>query len=342
MQSKKFFVVLIISFMCLLAACGGTDDANGDGSATEGDGGGEAGSGEAVDYPTRDIELIVGWGAGGGSDSFGRAIALELEDILGVNVNVVNMEGSGGAIAGSYILNQAEPDGYTLWAMANYPATYLTGVNTNPLEAYAPVARIQYDTLGLHVTDASPFDTIEGMIEYAQENPGQLTIGGTGVGTFDEIAATVLEREFDIELNYVSFDSAGEMQADLLGGHINLLLEEFGPVNEYIQAGDMIPILAFADERIEEYPDVPAGGELGSENLTIGGMRGIVVNGDTPPEIVEILESALEEAKDTERYKQYERDSFLHLRDGWLNSEDYTESIQSTIELYDEILNGGQ
>ncbi|MDQ0338190.1 putative tricarboxylic transport membrane protein [Caldalkalibacillus uzonensis] len=337
MLKKQWILLLILTLAVsvVLYGCGGTET----GQSVEQEGDQEAEGPQdtaAVDYPTRPIEMVVGWGAGGGTDNFARAIAAELEDLLGVTINVVNMEGSSEAVAGMYVQEQPA-DGYTLYPTSNYTIAHANGLNPYGLDSYTPVARIQADTATIQVKAGGSFATIEELIDYAKENPGQVSIGGTGAGAFDELTVRRFEQEAGIELNYVPFEGAGEMHAALLGGHIDAQFEEFGPTIDYIRTEEIIPLVVFAEERVDEFPDIPTTVEIGI-NLTDGLSRGIMVHGDTPQEIVEILEKALEEAKDRPGYKEYEQNSFLHLREGWLNAEDYRALLAEQIETYTEII----
>lgn len=352
MRNKYFSMLLVFVCAVSLVLYGCSEESSGNGTEPESSeeeaeetaneqvdenvGEESEGNVEVSSYPERDIEMVVGWGAGGGSDSFARAIAKEMEEILNVNINVVNMEGSSGAVAGDYVVNQPA-DGYTLWAISNYTVAHASGLNPHDLNSYIPIGRIQADTLSIQVAGNSQFTTIEELVEYAKENPGELAMGSTGVASFNELAARQFENAVGIEINYVPFESAGEMHAALLGGHVDALFEEIGPVIDYIEQDDIVPLVVWAEERIDEFPDIPTTVEKGWD-LTIGVSRGLMVHGDTSSEIVKILEDALKEAKDKERYKEYERNSYLHLRDGWLDSEDYRQFLEKNIKTYKEIL----
>ena len=119
----------------------------------------------AGDYPSRTIEVIVGWGAGGGTDTFARAIAKPASEILGQAVPVKNMQGASGAIAGDYMTRQPA-DGYTLWVMgSNYAVNLALGRTPHQLSKYIPIARIQHDTAMIHVRADSKFKTIDDLID---------------------------------------------------------------------------------------------------------------------------------------------------------------------------------
>lgn len=324
-----WLLLILLTFSLVLAGCGGsTGGEDAEGSSDEAAG---------LDYPTGNIELVVGWGAGGGTDNFARAIAEPMSRILGQTITVVNMPGASGANAGDYVTRQPA-DGYTLWAISsNYPLNVALGRTPHDLSAYIPVARVQHDVGTLQVTADSGYETIDDLIEAAKNKPGQITVGGTGAMGFDEIIVRMFEREVGVEFNYVPYEDAGQMRAALLGGHIDAMFEEFGPTIALIEEGSIVPLIAFAEGKIEEFPDVPTAVERGW-NITDGQARGILAPAGTPQEIIDLLEEVIEQAKDDPKYKEYEQNNFLHLRPGYLNSADFTSYLDSAINNFSEIV----
>ena len=288
-------------------------------------------------YPNGDIEIVVGWGAGGGTDIFTREIAKELTEILDVNINVVNQPGASGANGGNYVAGQPA-DGQTIWAMtSNYAINVADGKTPHDLSAYTPIGQVQKDTSTLQV-QAGAFDSYDQFLEEAKANPGKISVGGTGARGFDELVLRQFEREAGVEFNYIPYEDAGEMHAAVLGGHIDAMIDEIGPTIGQLEAGGLEILLIFSDNQVEGFEDVPLSVDEGV-NVTDGISRGLMVHADTPPEIVEILENAIEEAKNTEGYLAYEEESYLNLRTGWLDSEGFREQLENDISTYEEILN---
>ncbi len=348
MKSKRYLLTFFIAIAMLLSACGDSSEessspeANGDSNSEQpasentNDSNGEQ---TATDYPERQIEIVLGFGAGGGSDNFARAIAKELSDILDVNINVVNMPGAAGINAADHVARQPA-DGYTIWSMtSNYPINLASGNTPHDLSTYTAIGRVQHDTMALQVLGDGDFEDIDDLIAQAQANPGQITVGGTGSAGFDELVVKQFEEATGAEFNYIAFEGTGDMIAALLGGHIDVMAEEPGPSIAHLEEGTIKMLIAFADNKLEGFEDVPTTTEMGID-VTDGQNRGFMVHSDTPPEIVAILEEALEEAKDRPDYKEYEQASFLHLRDGWLNSEDFQSELEQLVETYGSILEG--
>lgn len=331
MRAKLNFGVLLLALVLVLTACGGgTEKSGGTGKSDD-----SKEKTATVDYPKRNIEVLVGHGAGGGTDLFVRQVTKQLEKDLGVNINVVNQEGGAGVVAAQNAFS-APADGYTLVGDAAFPITTAAGTNTHGLNDFVPIARFQSDTYGLWV-NPKKYDSIEDFIKAAQANPGKLTIGGTGSLGMDEITVFLLGKEAKIDVSFVPMKGGGEMQAGVIGGHLDAMVDEFGPSKALYEDKSIKPLVVFAEKRLAEFPDLPTTVEKGWK-LTDGNERGFYVKKGTDPKIIKMLEDAMKKVYDSEEYKKYEKDSYLHLREGWLNSEDFTARTKDLIEKYKGVM----
>ncbi|MBB6448663.1 tripartite-type tricarboxylate transporter receptor subunit TctC [Geomicrobium halophilum] len=293
----------------------------------------DAVSSESVeDYPSRDIEILVGHGPGGGTDVFARTVGDLLEEELGVNINIVNMEGAGGATAKNEA-GSRPGDGYTLVASSAFAPATAQG-NIEGLDDLRPVARMQSDVFTV-LANPEVYEDFDEFVE-AAENEG-VEVGGVGAGDMDEITANLLIEETGLDINYVSFEGAGDMHAAALGGHIDAMMEEPGPAVEYISSGDLIPLIAFNDERLDDFEDIPTTVEKDID-LIDGVERGFVAPADTPDEIVSEIESALQNVYESEEYQQHAEDQYLTYREGWLGSEEYEQKLEEDIERISEVI----
>ncbi|SHG15893.1 Bug family tripartite tricarboxylate transporter substrate binding protein [Ornithinibacillus halophilus] len=303
-------------------------------SACSNDAGGSEDS--ADNYPERDIEVYVGHGPGGGTDTFVRTVTNLMKDSIdGANFNIINQEGGSGVIAMQNAMKE-DADGYTLVGDSAYAVTTAAGTNKFGLDKVKPIARIQSDTYALQVKNGT-FDSIDELVEYAKENPGEVRIAAVGTMGIDEITARRFIKEAGVDMNYIPAEGAGNMHSDLLGGHIDVILEEVGPTVSYIEEGEFKPLVFFAEERLEDFPDVPTTVEKGWE-LIDGVERYLMIHADAPQEIVDLLEDAAKKAMETDEYKEYAANSYLDLRDGWMGSEDFTKKLEEDIAKYEEIL----
>ncbi len=288
-------------------------------------------------YPTRTIEVIAGWGAGGGTDIFARDIAKHMSDILGVSMPVVNMPGASSAIAMDYVQKQPA-DGYTLFAItSDIMINSVVGISPYSYEDFAPIVRAHVDVGMIQVGEKSPFQDWEGFVEYAKKNPKLLTIGGTGAASFDEVATMAVMQEAGIRVSYVPFDSASLMHSALAGGHIMAMYEEMGPAKGLIEAGNVKPILVIAPERLEVLPDVPCAAEF---NYSLPPMqwRGLCVKAGTPEEIVNKLIEAAVAAINTEGHQEFMHQRVLDLYPGLLIGEEFKKDMARELEIFTRVL----
>ncbi len=291
----------------------------------------------ASDYPTRPIEVIVGWGAGGGTDTFARAITQYASGILGQAMPVKNMQGASGAIAGDYVSRQPA-DGYTLWCMgSNYAVNLALGRTPHQLSEYIPIARIQHDTAMIQVRGDSNFKTIDDLVTYAKKNPTQLKVAGAGAASFDQVVISLWEDAAGIKVNYIPYEKAGAMHSALLGGHIDAMFEELGPVAGLVENGQLRPLMAFSETQIPSMPNVALSVDKGWD-ITLGNWRGVMVAAGTPKPVVDKLRAAFAKAKDDPGYKKFEADKYLNLRPGYMDADEFRALIDRTVGVYKKAL----
>ncbi|WP_176222118.1 tripartite tricarboxylate transporter substrate binding protein [Tuberibacillus sp. Marseille-P3662] len=327
-KASLFILTLVLVFGLVLQGCSSTTN--------EGNNSGNDNGQSSGDYPERDITIVLGWGAGGGTDSFSRAIAKPLSDNLGVNVNVVNKPGASGSIAADYVSKQPA-DGYTFWAMTTqYPINLAYGKASHKLSEFKPIARVQNDVMTLQVKGGSKYQDIDKLVQAAKDNPGDISIGGSGSTGLYASNVKFLEDAIGADINYVPYSDAGEMHAALLGGHIDAQVEEIGPNISQIKKGKIDVSLVFAKERLEDYPDVPTTVEEGWD-LTAGMGRGLMVKKGTPDKVVKAIQKAVKEAQEDEGYLEYEKNNLLDLREGWLDSEGFGKLLNDMLGTYKDL-----
>ncbi|PYZ95948.1 hypothetical protein CR205_16360 [Alteribacter lacisalsi] len=323
LDKKKSVFVSVAMGAAVLTACGGAET---DG-ATE----------DAADsYPEREIEVYVGHGPGGGTDNFVRTITNEMEDIIDGNFNIINQEGGSGVVAMQNAMQQNQGDGYTLIGDSAFAVTTAAGTNSYGLDQVVPIARIQSDIYAIQVL-SDEFDSIEDLVAYAEENPGEVNLGAVGTMGIDEITARRFINATGTDMNYIPMEGAGQMHSGLLGGHLDAILEEVGPTVSYIESGDFQPLVFFSEERLDDFEDVPTTVEQGWD-LTDGVERYLMAPADTPEAIIEKLEDAARQAMETETYQEYAANNYLDLRDGWMGAEDFKQKLEEDIEIYEEII----
>jgi tripartite-type tricarboxylate transporter receptor subunit TctC len=170
----------------------------------------------AQDYPERPVEFIVPWSPGGGSDTLMRIVANNVTPYLGVEMPVVNMPGVGGTV-GLREASRRDADGYTISQVHEGLLTAtVTGLTELEWSDFEPIALMTSSPQYLVAAAEAPFETFEEMVAYAQENPGDLTIGVT-LGGVPHLHAAMIADAFDIEWSYVGYEGTGERIRALVG-----------------------------------------------------------------------------------------------------------------------------
>lgn len=325
MMKKMVSISVLVAGSLGLAACG----------QGETSGSSEEENNKAASYPEKQVEVYVGHGPGGGTDSFVRTITDKMSENIDGKFNIINQEGGSGVVAMQEAMQQPA-DGYTLIGDSAYAVTTAAGTNPHGLDEVKPIARVQSDIYALQVASDS-FDSVEELVKYAKENPGEVKLGAVGTMGIDEITAQRFMKEAGVEMTYVPMEGAGEMHSDLLGGHIDVILEEVGPTISYIEEGDFKPLVFFAEDRLDDFSEVPTTVE-NDWDLTDGVERYLMAPADTPQPIVDKLEKSAKEAMETEEYQEYAANAYLDLRDGWMGSEEFEEKLEEDIKKYEEII----
>lgn len=275
-------------------------------------------------YPARSIEILIGFGEGGGSDNYTRNVGFDAERILGQTLVYNNMPGASGEVALGQLLTQA-PDGYTI-ASAITNQVINDALDTQPYDFVDDVAfiiRQQGPTEIYWVRSDSQFETFEDMVAYAQENPGQVIVSGSGIGSDDEFRLLSLESQLDTEFGYVPFDGVGERTSAILSGDVDVLHETAGTVIDLYEDGQIRPLAYGGDivfDRID--PDIPSVAELGYD-VPIGRWRGMVTLGDVDQQIIDYLHNVFYASAQLPHYTEYEAEFFQDVAGGYLNSAEF-------------------
>lgn len=257
----------------------------------------------AGQYPDHAIEILIPFSAGGGNDQVARALAVELEDILGQSVVPVQKTGAGGYVAAQALVT-GKPDGYTL-GHQSLGTLILGGLMkeqvVNALTDLRFVAQMALIQSAIAVRADSPFKTLDDLIAAMKADPGALAWGHTGRGGFHFVNGASLLAATGTQALDVPFKGSSNTVAALLGGEVDFA---FLSTSNYLGFEDEMRILAFAaDQGDDLLPDVKTVKELGIDMVTVATPSVITVHKDTPEEIVSTLENAIQEAVARERYR---------------------------------------
>lgn len=282
------------------------------------------------DYPSRDVEVLIGFGEGGGSDQYARNIALDAQRIMGQRLIMNNIPGAGGELALGQMFSGPQ-DGHRI-------ATVITNQVINDALDTMPynfvddvtfVIRQQGPTETYWVREDNEWETFEDMLDYAQENPGEVTVSGSGLGGDDEFRLYALGQELDTSFNFVPYDGAGGRTTALLSGDIDMLHETAGAMMDLYEDGQIRPLAYGGDIVFEGIdPDIPSVADLGYP-VPVGRWRGIVVPKDLDEDTVNYLHHVFYAASQLPRYKEYEKEFFQDIAGGYLNGHDFEEAARA-------------
>lgn len=244
----------------------------------------------AQDFPTKPVNVIIPFGAGGSSDLTARAMVGTAVEYLGQPVVVHIKPGGGGAIASESVA-QSKPDGYTLLfghTNSNTVLPIMEGRSRPPAD-FAPVCHINRTYGFLVAQPNAPFKTFKEMIEWAKTNSGQLTFGNLGTWSLVDFMWKQIEQHYAIKTRSVTYDGGGQALIGILGGHV--LVTHGAPTTmiPQIKAGKVRPLAYSAPRRHPDLPDVPSAEEAGYGFATVGSWKGILAPKGTPRPVIDKL-----------------------------------------------------
>lgn len=256
-------------------------------------------------YPSKDIEIIVPFAAGGGLDLMSRTLAVQLSDILGTQVIVVNKPGAGGSV-GTTLALKSKPDGYTLVTVS--PSSILFSPNFKKVE-YDPLKDISYiagwvnQPLGIQVLAESQFKNLNDLLTFAKNNPGKIKYGASFNG-YGHIYMEAIAKERGIKWSIIPSAGDGEMLPSLLGGHTDVSTMAVRWVS-YARTGQIRPLALFCEKRLSSFPETPVLNEFGFDfPMPAASLIGIGAPKGVPADIVGKLERAFQVALDSADFKK--------------------------------------
>ncbi|NDZ19041.1 ABC transporter substrate-binding protein [Variovorax sp. WS11] len=257
------------------------------------------GSAVAQSFPSRPIEIVVPYAAGGSTDALGRAFADASRNHSSQPIVVVNKPGAGGSIAANEIIN-SKPDGYKLGLFTNdVLTTPLLGLAKFSYLDIEPIAQLNFDPVSIIVRSDASWKTVGEFLAAAKGAPDGLRIGTTGNGTLSHLAAAALVDKTGAKLTPIPYQGASPAIQSLLGGHIEAVTATPPEVISHVQAGTLRIILVLADQRSKAALSAPTGKESGID-LSVVSWRYLGVSKKTPADVVaKLRQIAADTAKDS-------------------------------------------
>jgi tripartite-type tricarboxylate transporter receptor subunit TctC len=248
---------------------------------------------QSTEYPSRQLQIVVPFPAGGSADFFARSVFNKLAPVIGHPIVIDNKAGASGIIGAKAVIN-ATPDGYTLLVSAVasviIPPSLTTPPAFDPLKDLTPITGIGTVPAVLVVNPSLGIKTFADLLAHAKANPGKINLASSGTGTISHLTAELLMRETGTKVQHVPYRGAPPAVTDLLGGHADIMFSDAPFFLEHIRAGKLIPLAVGTPHRAPSLPDVPTTAELGYPAIMASNTYSLFAPRRTPPEIVDKLD----------------------------------------------------
>lgn len=254
-------------------------------------------------WPNHEVNLILPFTAGGGTDIMARIVSEELRGRLGQSFLINNIPGASGNI-GTLAAAKAEPDGYTfvVGTISTLAINPIIGqVPFDPEKDFVGVAGL-FDTPNmLFVRSGLGINTAADLVAYLKQNPNKLFFGTTGAGSSQYIAAELLQKKTGTTLKQVTYKGSGDIMTALVGGHLDLAFNTAAASIPFLE-NDAVKVLGVTSERrLPIAPDVPTLSET-IDGFVTGAWAGIWAPAATPAEVLQKMATAVQEITTSDKF----------------------------------------
>jgi tripartite-type tricarboxylate transporter receptor subunit TctC len=258
---------------------------------------GAAARAETVEaYPSKPVQLIVPFAAGGGSDTLARAVGQKLAERWKQPVIVQNKPGADGNLGAQFVAG-SPADGYTLMVLDIGTLTmgpvFYKNLPFDPATAFAPVTVLTFSPHVLVVNPAVPAKGFAELKDYAAKHPDALNFATHNNSA--ALAGYKLSNDTGLKMTQIPYKGAGAAMTGLLGGEVNVTLVSLLLASPYMTSGQLRPIAIASAHRMPTAPNVPTLIEAGVPGYVMGSWQGVVAPARTPPALVRKIQAAIAE-----------------------------------------------
>ena len=258
-------------------------------------------------YPSKTINWICPYAAGGNADSRSRQVAKAMSAILGQPIIIDNKAGAGGNI-GTEIIARARPDGYTV-GMGNFAPLAVNHalfkkLNFDPLNDLVPITLIERGPLILMVRNDSPYKSVKDIVAAAKAEPGKLSYASGGIGGSHHLSGALFEFTAGVDMIHAPYKSGSAGATDLMGGQVHMMFEQMYVAMPAIQGGRMRALGITSKTRSPLLPNLPTMGEQGYPAVEVLNWQGLIGPKGLPADIIKLLNSACNQALQTAEVKE--------------------------------------
>lgn len=262
----------------------------------------------ADDFPKRDIQGVIQWGAGGSTDNIARALTPNVEPNLGKQIVLVNKPGGGGAVSTQYVYSQPA-DGYTILYGAYNPELFgVLGVSKLSYDEFYPLVILNRDVGIIVANSDAPWNTFKELVEDAKKRPGEIKMGSTGPGGLPFVVGAMAQSITDYEVTSVPYGGTGPGIIALLGNHIDFMPVSVSGAGDHLRGGRIKVLAVIADQPVtgmedlhlitDDYPEF-------KKYLPWGPYWGVFCKKEVPDEVKAKLTDAFKKGADAPKFKKF-------------------------------------
>jgi len=286
-----------------------------------------------AEYPEENIQLIIPFGVGGGSDTLARTIGNVISelDLLPVDILPENKPGGSGAIGYTHVAGEKGNPNVIATVSVSFFTTPLRGASPVSYRDFTPLAAISISPYIMAVPTDSPLKSLDDV-----KAAGRLTTATVGVVSDPSLLAALTSKALGVKIDAVPFDGEGEAMAAVLGGHVDFVFMNPSEVLPQIEAGAMRPLAVSTSKRISALPETPTFVELGYD-IVHAQLRGLVMPADVSPEVVSYWEGILKTVAESDEWRTQYIDRYLD-EPAFLSSDEYKKEIEDTSARYEALM----
>jgi len=244
-------------------------------------------------YPTKPVKLMVGAGAGGGTDIIARMLAEKMTDSLKGTFIVENKPGASNTIAAE-LTAKAPPDGHTLLVATNTGqaiAPHLIKLSFDPMKDLTPIALVVTVPNVLVVSASVPANTVKELVTLMKNKPEEFKYASSGVGSTQHIAGEGFDIAAGVKSIHVPYKGSSQAHLDVIAGNVQIMFDTTSSAMGQIKAGKFKALAVTTAQRSAELPNVPTLAEAGVTGFEMSTWYGVFVTTGTPPDVVAKLQT---------------------------------------------------
>ena len=286
----------LVMVLALGTGCGGDSGSNGSDGTPK------------VDFPTKEIKVIVPWNAGGGNDVAARELQPIFKDMFGVDLVIENVAGGSSAVGLTQAIN-SEADGYTLGFMTStYLGLAAQGTVSDALsDDFENICLVMEDPIAV-VCKTGKYETMKDFVNDAAGRPGKAVVAMSNTFGTAPVYCTILNELTGMDSKLVCYDSGSRCVTEVLGGHVEVACSNYTDFADQVAAGEMKVLALMTQERSQVLPDVPTIQECGYDVFSLGYIRQMsfmVAPKGLDPAVKDILCDMFQKACQSDAYQEF-------------------------------------